>query len=176
MTDKSISKMVLSSEQMGDISVASICISELMNWPKELLVAQIETDLHELAYLMCRGGWKENSNVSPGIANLYPNRICQRVSQEIHKNHMRTMRVLRQCAHDLCCPLCLERMVAGIKTREGYNISRATLRKFIDSMDVFDPILRFTVPACYKLPGGRIMRKNYLLYFCDPSMATARWD
>lgn len=136
MTDISVGKMVLSSKQMGDTAIAGICMNELMNWPKELLVAQIETDLYELAYLMCRGGWKENRNVSPSIASLYPARICQRVSQEIHKNHIRTMRVLRQCAHNLCCPLCLERMVAGIKAREGYNISRTTLRTFLDLMDM----------------------------------------
>ncbi len=173
MTDNSISQMVLSSEQMGDVSIAGICMNELMNWPKELLVAQIETDFYELAYLMCRGGWKENRNASPGVASLYPTRMCQRVSHEIHKNHMRTMRVLRQCAHDLCCLLCIERMSAHIKAREGYNISRATLRTFIDLMDIPKHILRFTVPVCDKLPGGRIMRKNYFLYFCDPSMAVA---
>ena len=64
MTDNSISQMVLSSEQMGDVSAASINMSELMNWPTENLVAQIETDFYELAYLMCRGGWKEISSLN----------------------------------------------------------------------------------------------------------------
>lgn len=163
--------------ESGD-SNGKISLSDLFEG-KAVPCINDKTDIHELAYLVCRGGWPKASLQDRDIAldraydyyDAVTERDIKRVD-DVDRDTVKTKRIMRSYARFQGAQVSISKIVQDIQSNEASEISNGTvddyikaLRKLfvIEDMPAWNPNLR----------SRTAIRTSDTRYFIDPSIAVA---
>lgn len=163
--------------ESGD-SNGKISLSDLFEG-KAVPCINDKTDIHELAYLVCRGGWPKASLQDKDIAldraydyyDAVTERDIKRVD-DVDRDTEKTKRIMRSYARFQGAQVSISKIVQDIQGNEASEISNGTvddyikaLRKLfvIEDMPAWNPNLR----------SRTAIRTSDTRYFIDPSIAVA---
>lgn len=138
-----------------------------------------ETDIHNLAYLVCRGGWPKASLQDRDIAldraydyyDAVTERDIKRVD-DVDRDTEKAKRIMRSYARFQGAQVSINKIVQDIRSNESDEISNGTVEDYIkalrklfviEDMPAWNPNLR----------SRTAIRTSDTRYFIDPSIAVA---
>lgn len=163
--------------ESGD-SNGKISLSDLFE-DKAVPCINDKTDIHELAYLVCRGGWPkatlQDRNIALDRAYDYFDAVTERDIKridDVDRDTEKTKRIMRSYARFQGAQVSISKIAQDIQSNEANEIGNGTvddyikaLRKLfvIEDMPAWNPNLR----------SKTAIRTSDTRYFIDPSIAVA---
>lgn len=163
--------------ESGD-SNGKISLSDLFEG-KAVPCLNDKNDIHELAYLVCRGGWPKATLQDKDIAldraydyfDAVTERDIKRID-EVDRDVEKTKRIMRSYARFQGAQVSISKIVQDIQSNEANEVSNGTVDDYvkalkklfvIEDMPAWNPNLR----------SKTAIRTSDTRYFIDPSIAVA---
>lgn len=162
--------------ESGD-SNGCVSLQEILNGKKQS--GTVTSDLSEIAYLCCRGGWPkatlQDSSIALDRAEDYYQAIVNfdiaRASKFVI-NKDRIIKLLRSYARFQGCQTSVKAITADIKSGESDTLDSRTVQTYIESLKQIYVIE--DMPAWNpNLRSKSAIRTSETRYFSDPSIATS---
>lgn len=163
-----------SGDSQGLISLQDLCLDKAQNTMVK------EATLKELAYLIVRGGWPENTLVNYEDCHLMPkayvdgllnedlNKLDDDVQYDLHKVKL----LLKSLARNESTTASDSKLLQDIKDSEDESLSRNTISKYLE---VFNRlfIINNQAPFSPNLRSQLRVKQNEKRHFADPAIACA---
>lgn len=166
-----------SGDSSGLVSLKDLCNGKL----EQAMTGDVE--LLHLAYLIVRGGWPGNINVSAENASVLPksyiSAILEDDSQRLddRKYDVQKMRLLlRSLARNESTTASLNKLISDIKSDNGRNEDESVNRETVQVyLDVFSRLflLDNQLPFSSNLRSPKRVKQAEKRHFCDPALACA---
>ena len=162
-----------SGDSSGLVSLKDLCDGEM----NPSMTGEVE--LRHLAYLIVRGGWPGNINVSTENASVMPKSYISAIlgddSQRLddRKYDVQKMRLLlRSLARNESTTASLNKLINDIKKDNGDVVNRETVQVYLD---VFNRLflLDNQLPFSANLRSPIRVKQAEKRHFCDPAIACA---
>lgn len=163
--------------ESGD-STGAVSLRQLFDTP-ETIAANNETNLRQMAFLTCRGGWPLASSLSGNIAldqafDYYDAVVNSDIRQAdgVNRDVARVKRLMRSYARHQGTQASLAQISRDMKTNDNSTLEEDTIYSYINAlrrifvvedMPAWNPNLR----------SKTAIRSTDTRYFVDPSIATA---
>lgn len=163
--------------ESGD-STGAVSLRQLFDTP-ETIAANNETNLRQMAFLTCRGGWPLASSLSGNIAldqafDYYDAVVNSDIRQAdgVNRDVARVKRLMRSYARHQGTQASLVQISRDMKTNDNSTLEEDTIYSYINAlrrifvvedMPAWNPNLR----------SKTAIRSTDTRYFVDPSIATA---
>ncbi|NDW12372.1 ATP-binding protein [Bacteroides sp. 214] len=163
--------------ESGD-STGAISLKQLFAAPRQIAAVN-DTDLHQMAFLTCRGGWPLASTLSEDIAldqafDYYDAVVNSDIQQAdgVNRDAVRVKRLMRSYARHQGSQASSAQICKDINANENDTLSEDTIYSYINAlrrifviedMPAWNPNLR----------SKTAIRSADTRYFVDPSIATA---
>ncbi|MDL2305987.1 DUF4143 domain-containing protein [Bacteroides sp. OttesenSCG-928-D19] len=163
--------------ESGD-STGAVSLRQLFDTPQKI-VANNDTDLHQIAFLTCRGGWPLASTLAGEIAldqafDYYDAVVNSDIRQAdgINRDTSRVKRLMRSYARHQGTQASHAQICKDMKTNDNETLDENTIYSYlnalrrifvVEDMPAWNPNLR----------SKTAIRSADTRYFVDPSIATA---
>lgn len=164
--------------ESGD-STGEISLTDLLNDKFQSKIIE-HTSLEKLAYLIIRGGWPGNLNVSNNYCDqVAKNYIENVIKTDLNKlnddtlyNQHKAKLILKSLARNESTTVSNQTILNDIDENDNSSMSKNTLSKYIDA---FDRIFLFNnqEPYSSNVRSSLRVKQNEKRHFCDPSLAAS---
>lgn len=175
---KNIRMNTMSLYESGD-STGTISLSDLCQNKFETKILE-ETNLENIAYLIIRGGWPGNIDVSKTncaeLALSYMENVIKsdlnKLDPEIEYNEHKAKLILKSLARNESTTVSNKRILEDIIENDSSSISKNTLSKYLDAFNRMF-ILNNQEPFSTNIRSSLRVKQMEKRHFSDPAMACA---
>lgn len=162
-----------SGDSSGKISLEDICNGKYT----QVLTGQ--ENLKRLTYLVARGGWPGNLNVSAEDCMLLPNSYVDAILTDdarridnIRHDTEKMRLLLRSLARNESTTVSVRKLKEDIRTQDGGNVDEETVSRYLDMFERLF-LLDNQRPFSTNIRSSVRVKQGEKRHFCDPAIACA---
>ncbi len=164
--------------ESGD-STGEVSLSTLFNEEGADVFATNNLSIDGLAWLICRGGWPQATNVEKDVAldmayRYYEAVVNNDISRvdSVNRDAERARRILRSIARNQCAQTSVNTICQDIESNDAIASNRQTITSYVDALKkIF--VLENSLAWNPNLRSKTAIRTSETLYFSDPSIGIA---